>query len=809
MKKALLGILLSLITASLLWASEEAYDGAGLQWVVGWCLAGFIYSLANIETAFRKLAAEEIPCDHSQISGTQHAHTASGQAALRGWHWLDIGWLAIVAGQWISAGRIFLVCGDRRTALNLSLEWLGLLIAWWLLREAMRQEYFRRLIGTLVVGLMAGIATYGLWQHHVVYHEQARWYQSLRAELDELLAGNDPRSALAIAEKTSELQRSGIPLTGTDRFLWEQRLLNSSEPTGTFALANSLGGLLGFAVIVVSGSIWRWVRGHLPFVVLHVAVTGLIFAVMFYCLILTNSRTAWVATLCGLGFLCVQHFRAIIVTRRIGLGIAGGMLSVLVLVAIAVFTGALDKEVILESPRSLQFRLLYWMGTVDALKESPLYGFGPGNFRQSYLPHKLPESSEEIRDPHNMPLEAWASGGIISLFGVLVCWTGWLRCLATSSSFRNPPVSARITSRAGDKASGDVMALARSCAIGFLLYAAWQWLNGSDLSMAFDGFLLIPVVACLACLIFGRLDFQLTSSIGTAAAAVLMIHLLGAGGFQITGVMLILCISLSAAIDNQRPEILQEKPKSAMSRQSTTTKLIGAQPLVGKSSAVAVFVGCILCLAMTVKIGLLPVHASRALLAEATNYEASGNLRAALASLQKAAEADPLAVIPRQRIAELQTYQFLDQVRRSDVRELNGVMDSSLSHLYTQAMDACLQLVEADCRSLVAWRTRAAVQMANFELTENSSVLHSAINDQQKVLAMYPTSVTDWWTLHQMTAQSTLPELQEIATRAARQALQLDAINHEWGHADRYLTDLQISALKQTHFDKTGPRKQN
>ncbi len=812
MKKALFGILVSLITASLLWASEEAYDGAGLQWVVGWCLAGLIYATANIESAFQRSATKELDnngqTNKRRTAVSQDAGITNDQAAPLRWHWMDTGWLAIVAGQWISACRVFLLGGDRRTALNLSLEWLGLLIAWWLLREAMRQEYYRRLLGTLVVGVITGIAAFGLWQHHVVYHQQAQWYRTLRGELDELLAKNDPRYALAIAEKTSELQRNGIALTGTDRFLWEQRLLNSSEPTGTFALANSLGGLLGVALVVVSGSLVRWLRGHLRIGIMQLTLTVLILAVILYCLILTKSRTAWVATIFGLGILCVQQFRSINVSRRLGMGIASGMLGVLALSGFAVSTGALDKEVLLEAPRSLQFRLLYWMGTVDALKESPVFGFGPGNFRQSYLTHKLPESSEEIRDPHNMPLEAWASGGIISLFGVLLCWAGWLKGLAIDPPVRNPRIAAPVTSRRGRKSNGDAMALVKGCAIGFSLYAAWQWLNGSDLSMALDGFLLVPTFSLLVCFCFTEPYFQLTPSIGTAAAAVLLIHLLGAGGFQITGVMLILSISLSAAINNKVPERLPTQPKSGLSDQAIITSRTDAQQPCGKTTAIVASVFCLLALATTFKLGLLPVFASGGFMNEAKNYQLSGNLRAALTSLQKATEADPLAVIPRQRIAELQSYRLLDQVRQSDVRNGSTTPDSSLVQLVTQAMDACEQLIEADSGSIVGWRTRAAVQMANFEVTRDPEILLSAVRDQQKALTMYPTSVVDWWTLYQMTVPSTLPALQEIATQAARQALVLDTINREWGHADRYLTELQISTLKQTHFEKPGSRKE-
>ncbi len=46
-------------------------------------------------------------------------------------------------------------------------------------------------------------------------------------------------------------------------------------------------------------------------------------------------------------------------------------------------------------------------------------GVGPGNFRASYLRYKLPVSSEEILDPHNLFLEVWATAGISALLVLL------------------------------------------------------------------------------------------------------------------------------------------------------------------------------------------------------------------------------------------------------------------------------------------------------------------------------------------------------------------------------------------------------
>ena len=50
------------------------------------------------------------------------------------------------------------------------------------------------------------------------------------------------------------------------------------------------------------------------------------------------------------------------------------------------------------------------------LMDSPqnwLLGVGPGNFRQHYLQFKLPQSSEEIADPHNLNIQLEINGEIL------------------------------------------------------------------------------------------------------------------------------------------------------------------------------------------------------------------------------------------------------------------------------------------------------------------------------------------------------------------------------------------------------------
>ena len=88
-----------------------------------------------------------------------------------------------------------------------------------------------------------------------------------------------------------------------------------------------------------------------------------------YCLILTKSRSAWLGTCVGLGILLFRRIRLSAVQNAFRWLVAGSLMTALA-VGIGVAAGGLDKEVILESPRSLQFRLLYWTGTLKMLQDT-------------------------------------------------------------------------------------------------------------------------------------------------------------------------------------------------------------------------------------------------------------------------------------------------------------------------------------------------------------------------------------------------------------------------------------------------------
>jgi hypothetical protein len=101
---------LVLLSAGCWWVAEEAADGRGLILSAGWCVVACLYFFSGSPAVAER-----------------------GPRVCGGRGWVDAGLLLLVLGHVISAWHVFDVGGDRRSAVNLTLEWFGLLAAWWCL----------------------------------------------------------------------------------------------------------------------------------------------------------------------------------------------------------------------------------------------------------------------------------------------------------------------------------------------------------------------------------------------------------------------------------------------------------------------------------------------------------------------------------------------------------------------------------------------------------------------------------------------------------------------------------------------------
>ncbi|MCA9059460.1 MAG: O-antigen ligase family protein [Planctomycetaceae bacterium] len=822
MSRLAAGFILMVLTAELLWPTEDAASGRGLYLVILWMAAALLVLVRRwLQPDVSDVASDGEDAARQPSSDAQSQTTARRALAGRMGRLADLCVCLIAAGHWLSTWLVFHRSGDRRSALNLCFEWLGLLVAWFLFRQLLRSREFAGSAFRVVIALTVGLAAYGIWQHHFFYAEQAAWYQEQRGWIDQAVTSDDPvvlRKAQAARREFEELQ---IPLQGVDQFLWEQRLLASSEPMGPYALANTFAGVLSWSLVTLVGSLLASLSKSrrstaLP-LMLQRAVLFTLFAVLLYCLMLTKSKSAWIAT-AVMTVLMIAGWRSSEFLRRQlrWLVPVGGALTAAAFIGGA-FLGALDKEIILESPRSMQYRLMYWQGTGSLLRDSPLLGTGPANFRQQYLRYKVPESSEEVRDPHNLFLDIWTSGGLLSLAGLL----GILA--VTLMSGRRSSVDPESDGNRLRSSTDPVLTYSASrwgwllnpLLAGCLLHWCWDWLDLQMTGAASLAWLLIPGVGLIALCCLRWIPLCFDAAVGRAGVLGLAIHLLVAGGIEMPAVVLLMWLSAAAAVTLMTVDDGRLNPAAKQVLAEHEGRLASSQ----QKWIVAGMVACLVSIGVIVFFGMQPVHAAASRLAEARWQLSQSRRSAAEREFQLAIEVDPLstdapAQFARYEIGELVNLIHGFQLRAptmargaTDVHEivasprsLTVLQQEQLQKARQRMLDACEQMIQADQTTHGGYSMAAQGLWLLYSTTEQPSDLLSAMEYQRRVLDRYPNNSEHHALLAKMVAAAQDRRLETgglTAREAAEHALQLDAINHDWGHRDRYLSETVVAELEE------------
>ncbi len=439
-----------------------------------------------------------------------------------------------------------------RPAINMLWQWLALVLGFFLARQFLVSRREARAVVAVMIALAVGLSTYGLYQYG---YEMPQTRAEYRA---------DPDRAL---------RQAGMwfPPGSPGRRQFEDRLA-STEPLATFALTNSLAGLLAPWLVVLAGvaiggqrkreaaeddssrrtDFLRW---------LPVAACGLTIGA---CLVLTKSRTAYLATALGLGLLVLLACRQ---RLRFGWKLPTAVAVLLALVAAgAVAGGGLDLPVLSEAPKSLLYRLEYWQSTARIIADHPLLGCGPGNFQGTYTAYKLPQASEEVADPHNFLLEVWATAGtpaLLALLAVLVLFFRQTRlleegdgarkgdranlCEAPSGPLRKIgpiPVSLPVSL----DATWHVYA---GAAAGFVLSVPLGQMTAAPPLLAAVGVALPAAAVAAALLVPWVRGGQLPTLLPAVGVAVLLVHLLASGGISFPGVAGTLWLLAALGLRNQ------------------------------------------------------------------------------------------------------------------------------------------------------------------------------------------------------------------------------------------------------------------
>ena len=798
-------IVLALIVVRWLVPAESAPDGDTLWIVQLWLAAGLVWAWGCLRS--RRFMVR----------------LGAFDAAL---------WTLVLAHV-LSTAAVFVQGGDRRAALNMAWEWVGLGATFFLLRQTvpgvLRQVMSRgeaseaggtgadpdsgmvRIAETTsgiprtgdapadasgaarlaLVTATLGIvfAGLGIWQHYIYYPRAAAEYRRLLTELDALRA-EPAANSRRIGQLELTLEAQGVPSDEAGRRQFENRLRFSNEPFGPFALANTFAGFLVVALLLAgdlfrgawNGSSTRPQKRRLSNASL--AAWGLAFLLLVYCLVLTKSRTAWIALLAGLAFWGACHVGHIWgrVSRRTALiaaAVAAGIAAVLVvLFVVAALGGGFDVQVISEAPKSLEYRLQYWRGAAGVLREHPFFGTGPGNFRQHYLRYKVPESSEEIADPHNLLFDLWTSGGALAVAAFFAC----VVLIVVPFLRRRTPSAQRAVQETGEER---IAGLSGTAALiggigGFLLAIPAPALSGAgDL----DPWALLLLVGWLIAfmLLGGTRGLPALSAAGLGAAALaLCVHLLDLGGIEMPAVVqLFLVISVMG---------FAMLPARAVRESRPTVLAAGA-------ISVLLFVGCLMS-------ATLPVLNRRAaLLAGEQALVADRVTQRAIEDFRLAADRDPLSPDPPQRLAE--AYFARWQSPRSAAGAGSGTFvppgaqlrgGSTAEEDFALAQEALDKGTRLDPFNPRLPRRRGEMLLAKFARDGQRADAEAASAAFVKAIERYPNDSS--LRALQATALSDAGR-PDLARSEAQRALALDEINRQWGHTDRYLSDNTVAQLRR------------
>ncbi len=458
------------------------------------------------------------------------------------------GWLAIVT--WWVIGR-----GNVRFAINGFWEVVSQAVACAAIACLASRPGFSRWTFIALVSVGMGIVAYGYWEYGVIQPE-------LRAAL-----ARDPAGLF---------RREGIAMDSSSGLLLADRI-RSTEMRSVFALANSLGGFLACLWIValaLGWSIWNRTFNN----AIHLRGRGLallpIALALFsigLALLLTKSRTAWLASAAGTIFLILVYgfgnATAVAWLRRQRWTVAA------VGIVLAVVSGvvyAMDPLIFQEAGKSLAYRLDYWRGAMALIYQRPWLGYGCGNFQSTYLWVKLPTAAESPADPHNVALELAHAGGVALLLVGLV-WAGILLRLLLlrepaylvnrESGYRNgmdrigregvvsSPLGSGAESQAGEPLAGYVYAFWGGGIVAALGVLAWNFFMAGDsqllaaalavLTASATGVILLHIPAYSASVQRLVQDDGESPSLAWQAAMIttLMIHLMASGGWMLPGTM--------------------------------------------------------------------------------------------------------------------------------------------------------------------------------------------------------------------------------------------------------------------------------
>ncbi len=556
-----------------------------------------------------------------------------------------------------------------------------------------------------------------------------------------------------LADPDAGLMKAGIeaPPGSEIRLQYENRLLGSFEPIGTFALTNSLAALLSGTIMALS--MWIWSQRRAP-QRLALSTGALICLLMIGVWLLTKSRSGYLAVaLVAIGWTVWHQLKrrtttmpvqgatpslshsespsnassgasseapseaqAIAVRTRGRSGWLIGAVLAIGLMGIAIGGLANDSLVVSEAPKSILYRLEYWQATAKMILDYPWTGVGLGNFQSYYPAYKLPAASEAIADPHNWLFDLAANCSVPFLIVCVLALMAVLRRTAITIGQSSADVIR--PNEFFDKACDRAVWI--GAATAFLLIAFLQLLFGELIDLDATALGLLGATGMTLCLHPLQTSPAVLRRGACAAMLTMLVCLLASGSWQASGMALPLGAWIAICCPSDRP--IQSLSLSARS-----------------SAAKAGLALTTLTVAIFVWQTWQPVQHSWTMEQQAIASWQSGRPEAAIELAQAARDADRLASSPRRMLVQFRMDQALNSAKRGSAVEFTSAanqVDTALAELLeSDPIPSLTYSYAGECNLALA----AAAQSISPDL--DPARVNQALTFYERAVARYPTNV--------------------------------------------------------------------
>ncbi len=295
---------------------------------------------------------------------------------------------------------------DKREAFSTAVEQISLAAAAFLMMQLARAAWQRRLVLIVVVAVGVMLGAKALYQRYV--------------ELPQHIADFE-------ANKSERLASVGHETGSPTAQMFETRLREGTAK-GWFSLANVFGSLAlltGLTGVGLAADRWLGTGRRLdrkpesrasgepmevPLPVLAATTATLLALPCVAAWLLTDSTGAILSGLAAGGVAlaivlagpwAAQHRRTLLLA-------AGGVFvaAATALVGVGISQGGLPSQ-------TLQVRWEYWSASAEMTADRPAMGVGPGNFAYTYLRYRHAGAEEEVKNPHNLIVQAAAEYGLV------------------------------------------------------------------------------------------------------------------------------------------------------------------------------------------------------------------------------------------------------------------------------------------------------------------------------------------------------------------------------------------------------------